>query len=491
VILLPIRHETWTLRGLPWVTFGIMAACALATLAVQVNSSSGETYAHQLDQLRSHYFEHPYLQLDKTHEEAVFDGMDEARRADLRSRSRTADSPVDPKRRRSEQLELERRERALVAALADDPLNRWGLAPARLDPITLLTSLFLHASWIHLLGSLLILYLVGPFVEHVWGRPLYALLYLTSGLVASAAWVYARPGSPIVFVGASGAISGPMGAFVMRYWRSDVRYFYSILFLIGGTFLVPGWTLLPIWFIEQLYFASLTPAEAGGVAFVAHAAGFGFGVVAALLYQATGLERRYVAPRIESQPSAAVVSKPALDRAHQARMSGEKSRALRILKDEAARRPLDKDVLLSLWDSAIDAGRPEQAIDALEQVIRLDLKEGDPGLAAQHWLELEPLSPNARLGATAFIKIGQALRESGHRDVAQRALRRALEVAGPAPDPAISFAIARASLGIDQGLTRAAARLALAIPGLERKDRDVARRLAGEDEQDPPLMLQK
>jgi membrane associated rhomboid family serine protease len=101
-----------------------------------------------------------------------------------------------------------------------------------------------------------------------------------------------------------------MGAFLLRYWRSRVRFTYNLFFLARGTLAVPGWIFLPIWFIEQIYFASLTPAEAGGVAYAAHAAGFGFGLIAALVHQATGFEKRYVAPAIESRPRIVTPAKP-------------------------------------------------------------------------------------------------------------------------------------------------------------------------------------
>jgi len=417
--------------------------------------------------------------------------MDEAHRADLRSGASSAPGAANLKERRAEQEELERRERALVAALADDPLNHWGLVPAHPEMLSFVTSLFLHAGWVHLLGSLLVLYLIGPFVETVWQRPLYLLLFLASGVAACIAWVLSRPGSTIPLIGASGALSGIMGAFLLRYWRSNVHFFYSLFFIWKGTFAVPGWIFLPLWFIQQVYFASLTPVEAGGVGFAAHAAGFGFGVIAALVHQATGFQRRYVPPHIESHPRGAVPVKPAIERAREARAAGERSHAVRILKDEVQRKPQSKELLLTLWDSAVDAGRADQAASAMEQVIRMDLAEGDTSSAAQHWLELEPLAPQTRLGAAAFLKIGQSLREGGHPEVAKRALGRALAAMAPAPDPLVTYAIARAALGLDPELARTAARQALSVPGLGRQDQDVARRIAGEGENEPPPVFNK
>jgi hypothetical protein len=158
-----------------------MLACVVGTLVLHFSAPSGESYAQQLGELREYYFQHPYLDLDKTQVEVVLEGLDETHRAELRSGPRAVAAPTGLAERRTEQDELERRERALGAALADDPLNRWGLVPAHPSPLAFVTSLFLHAGWIHLLGSLLILYLIGPFVEQVWGHPFLLLLYLASG----------------------------------------------------------------------------------------------------------------------------------------------------------------------------------------------------------------------------------------------------------------------------------------------------------------------
>jgi membrane associated rhomboid family serine protease len=87
---------------------------------------------------------------------------------------------------------------------------------------------------------LLVLYFIGPFVEAVWQRPLYLLLFLASGVVACIAWILSRPGSTIPLIGASGALSGIMGAFLLRYWRSNVHFFYNLFFIWKGSFGVPG-----------------------------------------------------------------------------------------------------------------------------------------------------------------------------------------------------------------------------------------------------------
>src|SRR5207247_9669974 len=117
---------------------------------------------------------------------------------------------------------LERLSAKISDAAVTDPLQRWGLVPARIRPDALITHMFLHAGWLHLLGNLFILYLAGPYIEDVWGRPLFAGFYLVSGLVAALAFVLRYPGLDQPLVGASGAIAGVMGAFLVRYGRPEI-----------------------------------------------------------------------------------------------------------------------------------------------------------------------------------------------------------------------------------------------------------------------------
>jgi membrane associated rhomboid family serine protease len=146
--------------------------------------------------------------------------------------------------------------------------------------LDILRSMFFHAGWAHLLGNLLYLYLFGDNVEDRLGRLLYLLLYFGSGFAAVLAQVAIDPTSPIVLVGASGAISGVLGSYFVLFPGVRVRGIVP-LFYIGMWSEWPAWLVIGLWFVVQLLngVASLGVAAGGGVAFFAHIGGFVLGIV--------------------------------------------------------------------------------------------------------------------------------------------------------------------------------------------------------------------
>lgn len=139
---------------------------------------------------------------------------------------------------------------------------------------TILTSMFLHGSWAHLLGNLWFLWIFGNNVEDSMGRLRFVVFYIMCGVAAAFAQVLSDPGSPIPMVGASGAISGIMGAYLVLYPR--VRIFTLFFFFIFvRVFPLPAWLILGEWFVIQLLSSLADPFQGtGGVAFWAHSGGF-------------------------------------------------------------------------------------------------------------------------------------------------------------------------------------------------------------------------
>jgi len=137
------------------------------------------------------------------------------------------------------------------------------------------TSMFLHGSWFHLLGNMWFLYLFGDNVEDAMGHLRFAVFYLTTGLAAAAAQVMASPGSALPMVGASGAISGVMGAYVILYPLVRVHTLVFLGILITRVAL-PAYVMLGYWFLIQLVggLPSIGGHARGGVAFWAHVGGF-------------------------------------------------------------------------------------------------------------------------------------------------------------------------------------------------------------------------
>ncbi|MEZ4417421.1 MAG: rhomboid family intramembrane serine protease [Gemmatimonadota bacterium] len=147
----------------------------------------------------------------------------------------------------------------------------------------LVTSMFLHGSWMHLIGNMWFLWIFGNNIEDSMGHLRYLVFYLLTGLLAAAAHVISDPGSAIPTVGASGAISGIMGAYLVLYPRARVKTLVPLIIFI--TILnVPAWAMLGYWFVVQLLSSATQDVTGGGVAFWAHIGGFVAGVLLVRLF---------------------------------------------------------------------------------------------------------------------------------------------------------------------------------------------------------------
>src|SRR5947207_1908487 len=174
-------------------------------------------------------------------------------------------------------------------------VTRWSLHPADIVAghhlITILTSMFMHGSWSHILGNMVFLWAFGPEIEDLMTRQGDLLFYLLGGLAATAAQVAADPSSTVPNLGASGAIAAVMGAFLVTYPRDRIRSLLVIVIFVRMTY-IPAALLIGVWFLMQLVsLGAVAPQQAsGGVAYAAHVGGFIFGAVAARLFEVRQLE---------------------------------------------------------------------------------------------------------------------------------------------------------------------------------------------------------
>ncbi|WP_018536646.1 MULTISPECIES: rhomboid family intramembrane serine protease [unclassified Streptomyces] len=152
------------------------------------------------------------------------------------------------------------------------PLDVWSGSPRAL--LTPLTALFVHANWLHLLGNVLFLYVFGGMVETRMGRLPFTVFYLTVGYLALLGYATAHASSAQTLVGASGAISGVLGACLFLFPRARVTSLFPFLFFLPLRF--PAWLVLPFWFCLQWQAAGHDPAGPG-VAYLAHVVGFALG----------------------------------------------------------------------------------------------------------------------------------------------------------------------------------------------------------------------
>jgi membrane associated rhomboid family serine protease len=167
----------------------------------------------------------------------------------------------------------------LACVVDDESINR----------LTPLTSMFLHGSWGHLLGNVLFFWVFGNNIEDSMGRLRFLVFYLLCGLVAAAAHVAVDPTSPVPTVGASGAIAGVLGAYLVLYPRVRVNMLFIIVILIR-VIPIPAWAVLMWWFVLQVItglpqLMTLRPEVSGGVAVWAHIGGFVAGMVLIKLFE--------------------------------------------------------------------------------------------------------------------------------------------------------------------------------------------------------------
>jgi membrane associated rhomboid family serine protease len=169
-------------------------------------------------------------------------------------------------------------------------ITRWSVVPADIvagrNWITILTAMFMHAGWLHIIGNMVFFWAFGPEVEDVMGPLRFAGFYLLGGLIASFAQIIAQPTSTVPNLGASGAIAAVMGAFLITYPRDRIRTVLLLGWFIQVAF-IPAIVLVGLWFLIQLFseLGAVVQVQSGGVAYMAHIGGFVFGALAARLFE--------------------------------------------------------------------------------------------------------------------------------------------------------------------------------------------------------------
>ena len=177
----------------------------------------------------------------------------------------------------------------LELAGGDEFVLAWAAVPAEIVAghrwPTILTSMFMHAGWLHIIGNMVFLWAFGPQIEDAMNPVRYLAFYLMGGLAAMLAQIAGDSASTVPTLGASGAIAAVMGAFLVTYPRDQIR-----TVIIFGWFwritLIPAALLIGLWFLIQLVsFGAVTDVETGGVAYLAHIGGVIFGALTARIWE--------------------------------------------------------------------------------------------------------------------------------------------------------------------------------------------------------------
>ncbi len=172
-------------------------------------------------------------------------------------------------------------------------LRVYGVVPGDLRAHTLVSSMFLHGSWPHVIGNMWYLWIFGDNIEDRMGHGRFLVFYLLCGIIAALAHVAMSPGSVVPTIGASGAIAGVMGAYFVLFPHSRVLTLVPLIVFVEIIEL-PALLLLGFWFAMQIFSAGIgaitATGDSGGIAFVAHVAGFAAGAAGVLLFRKKRVE---------------------------------------------------------------------------------------------------------------------------------------------------------------------------------------------------------
>ena len=383
MLIIPLGNENSTVRRHPWVTYGLLAL-NIGIFALTAISGPGPQLRSQfntkMNEIGEFLDERPYLSLPR--DLTVYcDAECDERLDELRQHYvSTGRVPVEPIVR-AQQQKLEELVGEAMSIRRQAPTFRYGYYPGRPTAPSFLTYMFMHGGWLHLLGNMLFLFVSAPFIEDLFGRVLFGFLYLATGIAAALTHASFFPDSVVPLVGASGAVAGVMGAFLVRLATARIRFLvFPIGFLPFLRFRIalPAFVVLPLWAGEQLVYASV--ADTGSnVAFWAHVGGFASGVVLAGLVRLSGIEERVIHPAIEK--SISLEQHPGLERALEARMAGKWDEARRHVARVLAAEGGNLDALRLQYDIEIDAGRRAEAGQAAARLLDAYVRRNEHELA--------------------------------------------------------------------------------------------------------------
>lgn len=364
---LPIGNENSTVRRLPWVTFSIMLVTVFVYYATLPASARQQREVIRTGTRMLEYVEENQELLgdEVVRKRLVETGIITKEKADEMQRELEADSELaneykswlkGPQGTRLRE-EFDRMMNDFRDARESSIGHRYGLAPNgnwRLHQ--LVTYAFLHGGAFHLFGNLIFFFALAFSLEDLWGRGLFLGFYLVAAAASCLPFVIEPASVPLV--GASGAIAGIMGAFLIRLYRTKIRLvwislsFFIPLLLVGrkpfGIISLPSYLFLPYYFMTQILFWWYVNklGQVSMVAFSVHVVGFIFGAAFALMMKASQVEEKYIDPKIESKVSFS--GSPAVTEALELLDHGDSAMAERKLRSHLFKNPSDVNTIMAL-----------------------------------------------------------------------------------------------------------------------------------------------
>jgi membrane associated rhomboid family serine protease len=381
-MLIPLRHENMQGRRWPVITIGLIALNAVIFLGTHWKM---DEQAPELGEVRTHIIllaaMHPELNIHGKAEDLVttVQTKNPALWKQAQNQNRDVHDPWDARIRmqadehpEAMQAEMDSLSARFEVLDTTSVLSKYAFIPAHPTALSYLTANFLHGGWLHLIGNMWFLWLAGGILEDTWGRIVYPAFYLIAGLLALQVHALVNAGSLTPTIGASGAIAGLMGAFLVRFPTVKIEMGWLLMFKFYR-FKAAAYWLLPLWLLMEVFYGSLF-GQSSGVAHWAHIGGFVFGGLIAMGVRASGLEQ--IAEK-GIQEKISWVSHPLLAEANEQLEKGQLDAAELNLKALLLEKPDSVDAYRMLQNIYWRKNDVPAHRGALEKVLTLELKAND------------------------------------------------------------------------------------------------------------------
>lgn len=417
-MIFPTSHEDLRSRRWPWVTTAILVLNLVAFLGTY-SSLTGES--EELGSVKLHILilSALYPNVEKPPEIQEFVDAFQKSNPKTFEQMKSFNRPVVDAW--EAQLRMQGDEgfdaNAEMASLAEQynrlksasSLDRYAFYPNAPTLTAYITANFLHGGWLHLIFNMWFLWLAGTVLEDKWGRPMYVAFYLVAG--AFALWVhkFMHPASVIPVIGASGAVSGLMGAFLVPYFKTKIDFI--LVYFLGFfprvfKFKSPAYVMLPLWFLTQLFWGSLTRGEGGGgVAYWAHIGGFVFGLAVALGLRFSGVEKK-LDQAVDAKVSWS--AHPGVVKAHEALERQQLDEAVAELQRALQEKPDLMDAHQLLTQIYWRQQNMEAFRESLARVIQFQIRAKDYDAALESLAEFRNTG-GEKIAAAEWVQLCRAL----------------------------------------------------------------------------------
>jgi len=413
-ILFPLGHEQQIVRRLPLVTIVIIALCFLIYIPVQIMNRHAEEYLIQSETtIRDYYYAHQdKIKIDPN---------------TLRNYGSADDWLKDHPPSSLTTEEEKYFSNSVLEALKyrDEVITvKYGFSARRWNIMGLITYQFLHSGWLHLIMNMWFLWLAGTTLEDLWGRFAFAVYYIVCGILAALTHGLFIGDSPASMIGASGAVAGLMGAFLVKFRTTRILMFYFVfLFFIirKGTFKASALILLILWFLQQL-FGALVLSGSSNVGFWAHVGGFAFGVGIAYALKWGKFEDKYLISRVEAITS--YTQDPAILNAMKAFEENNYERVEKILVPILVKDPQNADARLLMFQIKNKQLDRSGAIGHLTCLLEHYIQKNDVESAIELYREHQIDYPDINFSLSSVMKLAKYFKETDNYDSADRLLQK-------------------------------------------------------------------